>query len=82
MSWQVGGIPFAAISELRGIAARRIVVLAGFRVVQDIGNLLLMRRTERKGRIVEGLLRGSVSTYGRLGIFLPFKLRDRNVIAG
>ncbi len=59
------------------------IVLTGFRVVQDIGNLLLMRRTEHKGRIVEGLLRQQRQ---RLRVnfedLLPFKLRDRNVIAG
>ncbi|MNY26396.1 hypothetical protein D3C86_1602430 [compost metagenome] len=33
------------------------VVFAGLRIGQDIGNLLLMRRTQHKGGIVEGVLR-------------------------
>ncbi|MNS78425.1 hypothetical protein D3C72_1120410 [compost metagenome] len=33
------------------------VVFAGLRIAQDIGNLLLMRRTQHKGGIVEGVLR-------------------------
>ncbi|KEP72093.1 hypothetical protein HR12_28665 [Microbacterium sp. SUBG005] len=84
VSWQVGRMPFAAISELRrNLQGNVLIVLTGFRVAQDISNLLLMRRTEHKGSIMEGLLRQQRQ---RLRVnfedLLPFKLRDRNVIAG
>ena len=60
-----------------------LIVLAGFRVAQDISNLLLMPRTEHKGSIMEGLLRQQRQPL-RVNFedLLPFKLRDSNVIAG
>jgi hypothetical protein len=33
------------------------VIFAGIRIAEDIGNLLLMRRAQQEGGIVEGMLR-------------------------
>ncbi|MNL76165.1 hypothetical protein D3C87_2020870 [compost metagenome] len=59
------------------------VVFAGLRIAQDIGNLLLMRRAQHKGGIVESVLRQQRQ---RLRIdfedLLSLKFRDGNVVAG
>ena len=71
---------FRVAQELQGDV---LIVLAGFRVVKNGGNLLLMRRTQHKGGIVEGLLRQQ-----RQGLrldfqdFLPLELGNGDVLFG
>ena len=59
------------------------IVLAGFRVAQNIGYLLLMRRTEHKRGVVESVLRQQRQRLRiHLKDLLTFKLRNGDVIAG
>ena len=59
------------------------IVLAGFRVAQNIGHLLLMRRTEHKRGVVECVLRQQRQRLRiHLEDLLSFKLGDGDVIAG
>ncbi|BFO11814.1 hypothetical protein GGER_43240 [Serratia rubidaea] len=59
-----------------------LIVFTGFRVGKDIGNLLLVRRAQHKGCVVEGVLGEEGQGFRRnFQDFLPFKFGDGNVVA-
>jgi len=59
------------------------IVLAGFRIGEDIRHLLLVRRTQHKRRVVEGLLRQQGQRLGfNFEDLVALELRYGDVITG